>query len=140
MAILREATTQTFVLTAMAAAAYRSRSARASDLLGKAPVYAAPIAPPPYNWSGLYMGANFGGGWSNGSVNIPGNNLYGGLSEFIGGVPAGYNLQAGHFLVGVEGEFGGAGFAHPVLPAPTLGLVDQRWIGTAAGRIGLVND
>ena len=75
-----------------------------------------------------------------GSLNIPGNNLYGGLSEFTGGVQAGYNFQAGHFLLGVEGEFDGAGFAHPVLPAPTLGLVDQRWIGTAAGRIGLVND
>ena len=86
------------------------------------------------------MGVNFGGGWSNGSLNIPGNNLYGGLSEFIGGVQAGYNFQAGHFLFGVEGEFGGAGFAHPVLPAPTLGYVDQHWIGTVAGRIGLVND
>ena len=29
--------------------------------------------------------------------------LYGGLSEFIGGVQAGYNFQAGHFLFGVEG-------------------------------------
>jgi opacity protein-like surface antigen len=103
-------------------------------------VYVSPIAPPAYNWSGLYVGANFGGGWSNGSLNIPGNNLYGGLSEFIGGVQAGYNFQAGHFLIGVEGEFGGAGFAHPVLPAPTLGYVDQHWIGTVAGRIGLVND
>ena len=83
------------------------------------------------------MGVNFGGGWSNGSLNVPGNNLYGGLSEFIGGVQAGYNFQAGHFLFGVEGEFDGAGFAHPVLAAPTLGVVDQRWIGTAAGRIGL---
>ena len=40
-------------------------------------------------------------GWSNGSLNIPGNNLYGGLTEFIGGVQAGYNFQAGHFLFGV---------------------------------------
>ena len=38
------------------------------------------------------MGANFGGGWANGSLNIPGNNLYGGLTEFIGGVQAGYNI------------------------------------------------
>jgi hypothetical protein len=56
-------------------------------------VYKAPIAAPPYNWSGFYVGANFGGGWSNGSLNIPGNNLYGGLSEFIGGVQAGYNSR-----------------------------------------------
>ena len=127
-------------LAGIAAAGLLSGSALASDLPIKAPVYTAPIAPPPYNWSGPYVGANFGGGWSNGSLNIPGNNLYGGLSEFIGGVQAGYNFQAGHFLFGVEGEFGGAGFAHPVLPAPTLGYVDQHWIGTVAGRIGLVND
>ena len=71
----------------------------------KAPVYKAPIAAPPYNWSGFYVGVNFGGGWSSGSLNIPGNNLYGGLTEFIGGVQAGYNFQAGHFLFGVEGDF-----------------------------------
>ena len=103
-------------------------------------MYQAPIAAPPYNWSGFYVGANFGGGWSNGSLNIPGNNLYGGLTEFIGGVQAGYNFQAGHFLFGVEGDFDGASFSHPVLPTPTLGSVDQHWIGTVAGRVGLVND
>lgn len=123
----------------IAAAGLLSGSALASDLPVKAPVYAAPIVQP-YNWSGLYVGANFGAGWSSGSLNIPGNNLYGGLTEFIGGVQAGYNFQAGHFLFGIEGEFDGATFGHPVLSTPTLGSVDQNWIGTVAGRIGLVND
>ena len=114
---LREATVQkNFPCVQSLLQALLSGSALASDLPTKAPVYTAPIAPPPYNWSGLYVGANFGGGWSNGSLNIPGNNLYGGLSEFIGGVQAGYNFQAGHFLFGVEGEFDGAGFGHPALP------------------------
>ena len=131
---------QNTFLAGIAAAGLLTGSALASDLPVKAPLYPAPISAPPYNWSGPYVGINFGGGWSSGSLNIPGNNLYGGLSEFIGGVQAGYNFQAGHFLFGVEGEFDGAGFAHPVLPAPTLGFVDQRWIGTVAGRIGLVND
>jgi len=131
---------QKIILAGIAAAGLFSGSALASDLPAKAPLYKAPIAAPPYNWSGFYVGVNFGGGWSNGSLNIPGNNLYGGLSEFIGGVQAGYNFQAGHVLFGVEGEFDGAGFAHPVLPAPTLGYVDQRWIGTVAGRVGLVDD
>jgi hypothetical protein len=26
---------------------------------------------PPYNWTGFYLGANLGGAWSNGSLNIP---------------------------------------------------------------------
>jgi opacity protein-like surface antigen len=115
-------------------------SASASDLPVKAPVYKAPIAAPAYNWSGFYAGVNFGSGWSNGSLNIPGNNLYGGLTEFIGGVQAGYNFQAGHALFGVEGDFDWAGFSYPGLPAPTLGSVSQHWISTVAGRVGLVND
>ena len=107
----QEATVRKAFLAGIAVAGLLSGPALASDLPAKAPVYKAPIAVPPYNWSGLYVGANFGGGWSNGSLNIPGNNLYGGLSEFIGGVQAGYNFQAGHFLFGVEGDFDGASFS-----------------------------
>jgi opacity protein-like surface antigen len=113
-------------------------SARAADLLIKAPPL--PAEPPPYNWSGLYVGVNFGGAWTNGSLNIPGNNFYDGLTEFIGGVQAGYNIQSGHLLFGVEGEFDGATFGHPALPHPTLGYVNQHWIGTVAGRAGFVDD
>src|SRR5215813_2718789 len=71
--------------------------ARAADMPTKAPP--APVSAPPYNWSGFYVGANFGGAWTNGNLNIPNNNFYGGLTEFIGGVQAGYNFQAGHLLL-----------------------------------------
>jgi len=131
---------QKLFLACIVAAGLLSGSALASDLPVKAPTYKAPVAPPPYDWSGFYVGANLGGGWSNGSLNIPGNNLYGGLTEFIAGVQAGYNLQAGHFLFGVEGDFDWASFRRPVLPTPTLGGVDQHWISTVAGRVGLVHD
>jgi opacity protein-like surface antigen len=113
-------------------------SARAADMLVKAPPL--PTEPLPYNWSGLYMGVNFGGAWTNGSLNIPDNNFYGGLTEFIGGVQAGYNIQSGHLLFGVEGQFDGATFDYPALLAPTLGSVSQHWIGTVAGRAGFVDD
>ena len=116
-----------------------SVGAHAADMAVKAPP-APPAPPPPYNWSGFYVGANFGGAWTNGSLNIPNNNFYGGLTEFIGGVQAGYNVQADHLLFGVEGDFDGATFSHPALPTPTLGSVSQNWIGTLAGRIGLVED
>jgi opacity protein-like surface antigen len=111
-------------------------SAHAADL----PVKAPPALPPPYDWSGFYLGANLGGAWASGNLNIPGNNLYGGLTEFIGGAQLGYNVQAGHFLFGVEGDFDGATFGHPALPTPTLGSESQNWIGTVAGRVGLVED
>jgi len=112
-------------------------SAHAADLPVKA---APPPAAPPYDWSGAYIGANFGGAWTSSSLNIPGNNLYSGLTEFVGGVQAGYNIQYGHLLFGVEGDFDGAAFAHPAFPAPTLGFVSHDWIGTAAGRLGLAED
>jgi opacity protein-like surface antigen len=110
--------------------------ALAAEIAVKAP--SAPAAP--YDWAGLYVGGNFGGAWTSGSLNIPGNNFYGGLTDFIGGVQAGYNFQAGHFLYGVEGTFDWATFDHPMLPTPTLGSVSQDWIATAAGRFGVVED
>jgi len=112
-----------------------SVTARAADMPVK-----APPAEPPYNWSGLYYGANFGGAWTSGSLNIPNNNFYGGITEFIGGVQLGYNVQAGHFLFGIESDFDWAGFGRPQLPTPTLGIVSPNWIGTVAGRFGLVED
>ena len=112
--------------------------AHAADMPTKA--LPASVPTPPYNWSGFYIGANFGGAWTNGSLNIPGNNFYGGITEFIGGVQAGYNFQAGHLLFGVEGDIDWASFNHPALPFPTLGSVSHRWMSTAAGRVGLVND
>jgi hypothetical protein len=57
-------------------------------MAAKAPPPAAAAAP--YNWSGLYVGGNFGVAWTSGNLNIPGNNFYGGLTEFIAGVRAGY--------------------------------------------------
>lgn len=59
-----------------------STSTRAADM----PVKAPPALSPLYNWSGFYLGANLGGAWTSGSLNIPGNNFYGGTTEFIGGV------------------------------------------------------
>jgi opacity protein-like surface antigen len=131
---------QKLFLASIAAVGLFSASALASDLPTKAPVSKPPIAAPPYNRSGFYVGANFGGGWSSGSLSIPGNSPYGGLTEFIGGVQAGYNYQAGHLLFGVEGDVDWASFNHPTLPVPTLGSVTQHWMSTLAGRVGLVND
>jgi len=112
-------------------------AAHAADMAVKAPPL--PATPAPYDWSGLYVGANFGGAWSNGSLSIPGDNFYSGLTEFVAGGQIGYNFQVGHLLLGVEGDFDGATFHHPALPAllgPTLGSVSDHWIATAAGRAG----
>jgi opacity protein-like surface antigen len=126
-----------FLRSAVLIASGVSVAANAADM----PVKAPPFLPePPYNWSGAYVGANLGGAWTSGNLNIPNNNFYGGLTEFIAGVQAGYNFQVGNFLFGVEGDFDGATFGHPALLTPTLGSVSQNWIGTIAGRAGLVED
>jgi len=127
-------------LASVAVAGLFGASALASNLPTKVPVKRAPIAAPSYNWSGFYIGANFGGGWTSGSLNIPGNNIYGGVTEFIGGVQAGYNYQAGQFLFGIEGDVDWATFNHPTLPAATLGSVSNHWISTVGARVGIVND
>jgi opacity protein-like surface antigen len=93
---------QKLLIASVVAVGFFGAPALAADLPIKDPAYSAPITAPPYNWSGYYVGANIGGAWTSGSLNIPGNNLYGGITEFIGGVQAGYNVQAGHLLFGVE--------------------------------------
>src|SRR5215467_2350590 len=106
-------------------------AAAAADLLVKAPVYAPPV---PYNWSGLYLGANVGGAWSNRS--IAGTALGDPFSTaLIGGFQLGYNLQAGHFLAGVEGDFDWATFGHPKAPFSD----QQKWISTFAARFGFAS-
>jgi opacity protein-like surface antigen len=131
---------QKLLLAGIASFGLFGASALAADLPTKAAPNNAPVVAPPYNWAGLYVGANFGGAWTNGSLNIPGNNFYGGITDLIGGGQVGYNVQATHLLFGVEGDFDWAGFNHPALPGPTLGFVSQHWISTVAGRLGIVND
>jgi opacity protein-like surface antigen len=119
--------------------------AHAAELPGKAQAYEAPLAAPPYNWSGFYAGGNFGGAWSNNLPVIAGVPWDPGATRFLGGIEAGYNLQAGPFLIGIEGDFDGTAFSQPVVPVTTpSGIVgasaSQNWIGTLGARFGLVSD
>src|SRR5262249_55205634 len=47
-------------------------AAAAADVPIRTPVYAPPVTLPLYNWSGLYLGANVGGAWSNRTLNVAG--------------------------------------------------------------------
>jgi hypothetical protein len=117
-------------VASIAAVGLFGASALASDLSTKAPVNKTPIVTPPYNWSGFYEGANFGGGWTNGSLNIPGNNIYGGITELIGGIQAGYNVQSGHLLLGVEGDIRPA---EDAVRKPGIGQADH--LGLSLGPL-----
>lgn len=96
-------------------------TALAADM--RAPIYKAPPAVAPFSWTGFYVGATAGAGWTkadtglsavNGAVplyfpaDIPGLNAIGspGLSATtpIVGAKAGYNQQWGSFVAGIEGD------------------------------------
>jgi outer membrane immunogenic protein len=99
-------------------------AAQAADLPTKKEAPAPVYVPPPFTWTGFYVGLNAGGIWSSGSRSLTlfdpnaatdgaflNNALPGGLGSgtggFIGGGQAGYNWQTGAFVLGVETDFQG---------------------------------
>jgi outer membrane immunogenic protein len=86
--------------------------ASAADLAAQ-PYKAAPIAAPMmYDWSGFYIGANGGYGWSRQCIDITAlNNVAFGFAEgckdagggIVGG-QVGYRWQAGNWVFGVEAQ------------------------------------
>jgi len=106
------------ILMASAGAVALAGSALAADLPSRAPppVY----APPPFSWTGLYLGGQVG--YAFGSL---GSNLLSpaGFDFFypnqfsytpqgvIGGAHLGYNLQISQWLLGLEGDVDGTGLS-----------------------------
>ena len=144
----------TIVLTQLASAA---------DLPRKAPP--APAVAPAPSWTGFYVGANIGGGWSNGDVGDytpndpamvawfsafgPPSSLSLDSSGVIGGVQLGYNWQFNrNWLAGIEADFDGSGVKSSTsVPAFLLGTTvpatttaDERikWFGTVRARLGFL--
>ena len=85
-----------------------AQGAAAADL-SLAPLYksAPAAATPAYDWSGFYLGVNGGGGWGNSNMerHPPAHSARGGQA----GGTAGYNMQFGKAVVGVEGDFDWSG-------------------------------
>ena len=142
------------------------------------PVYKAPPPVAVYSWSGFYVGANVGYSWGRSSNDwdffapsffvLPGSTtclpaglalcLAGSdsnkLNGVIGGLQAGYNWQAGQFLVGIEtdiqatGQKGDRIFSggFPVDPQVPPSIVEAtytqklQWIGTLRGRVGFATN
>jgi outer membrane immunogenic protein len=138
-----------FALTSVGALA----SASAADM------YVAPPAGPggykdaPYvtSWTGFYAGAHVGGVWGNVDVTDTTGGVPPGPFRFspdgvFGGGTAGYNLQRGNFVFGVEADIGymnlnGSG----IIPSSTPpnhqdATLDGGLYGDVTGRLGYAFD
>jgi outer membrane immunogenic protein len=118
-------------------------STQAADLPTRKEAPPPVFVPPPFTWTGFYIGGNAGGGWSTGDTTLsgffpafttpffPGGVLFNnflptgrlntGTSGFIGGGQAGYNWQTGWsmlgtgaLVLGIETDFDGASMSKNV--------------------------
>lgn len=141
--------------------AFSSVAASAADLpmRTKAPPL---VVSPAYSWSGFYVGGNIGYGWGNADTffnplpsaatffNLLPQTLSPDPKGVFGGVQAGYNWQAGKFVIGVEADIQaadihGSVLVNPIIqnngtPFPGAGFLaaSQKidWFGTVRGRAG----
>ena len=127
--------------------------AEAADLqIVKAP----PFLPlPPFSWTGFYLGGNVGAGFgtTETSVNVgPALTAVTGtpvaataplasetFNGFVGGMQAGYNWQAGVFVLGVEGDLDAAGLKGNAPCVVVLNCtMKHNWFADITGRVGVV--
>lgn len=127
--------------------------ALAADLPSRkeAPVYIAPV--PVFSWTGFYVGADIGGGWSEVNTKPYGlNGIYLGSANtssagVVGGGRVGYNYQFNQFVIGVEGDFYGTSigkttnYASPLLyNAYSSVKTNQDWLASINGTLGYAID
>lgn len=120
---------------------------QAADLpLPPAPPPAAPIpyAPKLYDWSGIYIGAHIGGGYSNSSWTDPitglGNGTFNNFG-FLGGAQLGANVQFNRLVLGLEGDFSWTSLK--ASSADSIGEAINTtvpWTSTVTGRVGAAFD
>jgi len=139
------------LLSTLVGAAFAIGVAKAADVPPMPPITA-----PVYNWTGLYVGADLGGGWSKGSTDyaFSGTPIAGGsgssnaFSSIVGGTRAGYNLQTGGWVFGFEAdvptarEGGSRAASSGCVSGSCAGLAQSfgeqlPWFGTVRGRVGL---
>src|ERR1700733_4885204 len=88
-----------------------SLSAEAADLpMAPPPPPRAPafVAPPPFSWTGFYLGGNAGAGWNHGNISDSAGLFSWGANNsttFVGGGQVGVNYQFSNVAVGIEGAF-----------------------------------
>lgn len=135
----------------LAATAAFAFAAAQPTIAADAPVYKGPApAAALFNWTGFYLGGQIGYAWARdrqdlftnaGAFLVTTDNSFTG---FVGGGHAGFNMQSGQLVYGVEVDFEGKSLntSFPVgAPfAATTFTVKSDWQGSIRGRLGLAVD
>jgi outer membrane immunogenic protein len=126
------------LIAGIGAAALQSASAFAADMPSPAPVHKAAPAPL-FNWTGFYLGVNGGGTW--GRTNQPTPDVFMNISGGILGGTAGYNWQAGNWVLGIEGDLDWASMkANQFVTCPASGCTTKfDAFASVRGRLGVTN-
>jgi outer membrane immunogenic protein len=137
-------------------------AAHAADLPTRKAAPEPVFAPPPFNWTGIYVGLNAGAVWGTGSTTVTGSPALLGLGSalvpgtlsnsssagFIGGGQIGYNYQMGAGVFGVEADIDGTSLSRSggFTTAATLGVGGPTltyagssrldYLGTVRARVG----
>jgi outer membrane immunogenic protein len=144
-------------LFAVAASAVAT-AAMAADMPtpGPAPAYTPPAYRPVlYDWTGIYIGGNVGGGWMNDTVTMTtttvmfpaGTSTKIGPMGVIGGAQAGFNIEFSPVVLGFEGTWDATNMSgNKTIPtasaaAGITGTSAQittaaNWYATATARLG----
>ncbi len=131
------------LLLASAGLAALAAGAEAADFGALPPPRGAPVLVPFFTWNGFYAGFNAGYGfghsrWTSTAGVTTGNFNIGGA--LVGGT-AGYNLQLGGFVFGIEADIGWSNIkGSTATSCAGTCATSNNWLGTARGRIGYAFD
>ncbi|HEV2571834.1 outer membrane protein [Methylocella sp. CPCC 101449] len=124
------------LLGSVAAFALVAGAAQAADLPRRAappaPIYVAPI----FTWTGFYVGAQIGGGWGRSEIGAISYNANG----VVGGLHAGYNMQFGSIVAGVEGDIEATSLKGSTAFPGVLLKTRAPWQGSVRARVGVAFD
>lgn len=111
----------------------------------KSPPYVAPL----FDWTGFYVGAHGGAGWSRNTATDPTGATFAppgvdvGLSGSgaLGGGQVGYNHQLDALVFGIEGDLSFTDIRGSTTSPLGVNLSTRlNWVGTVTGRLGIAWD
>jgi outer membrane immunogenic protein len=129
------------------ALAIAASGAVAADLLPPMEPIVAPPPAPTWNWTGFYIGAHGGWGWAErdwdgtffSSEEIDDEFFEYDMDGALAGAQIGAQFQAGHFVLGVEGDVSVTSIRDDLEEFGGLVdvAVDMDWFATARARLGV---